>query len=228
MIDRFQLGFSNRTLGYRIPEKNREEGEVLRTRLQTLGLLRESGHEHFRGSLVVPVLDEDGNVTEIYGRKITPEPPEGDSASSLLARAAPGRLQRRGAAGLEGDHPLRGADRCADVLVRRLPERDLELRRLRLHRGSPRGVPALRDGAVLIAYDRDEAGEKGAAAVAEQLVPLGIGCFRVQFPHGMDANEYARKVEPAAKSLEVLLRCAAWLGGPAASRARALFFSCCF
>ena len=72
MIDRFQLGFSNRTLGYRIPEKNRQAGEEVRTRLQKLGLLRESGHEHFRGSLVVPVFDESGDVAEIYGRKITP------------------------------------------------------------------------------------------------------------------------------------------------------------
>ena len=44
----------------------------MRSRLQKLGLLRESGHEHFNGSLVVPVLDEHGDVTEVYGRKITP------------------------------------------------------------------------------------------------------------------------------------------------------------
>ena len=30
---------------------------------------------------------------------------------------------------------------------------------------------------------------------------MGIECFRVQFPKGMDANEYALKVQPAAKSL---------------------------
>lgn len=69
-IDRFKLGFANRTLGLRLPEKNRKQGEAMRTRLQTLGILRESGHEHFNGSLVIPVIDEQGNVTEIYGRKI--------------------------------------------------------------------------------------------------------------------------------------------------------------
>ena len=41
---------------------------------------------------------------------------------------------------------------------------------------------------------------------------MGIECFRVQFPKGMDANEYARKVTPAAKSLGVLLNRAEWLG----------------
>ena len=50
---------------------------------------------------------------------------------------------------------------------------------------------------------------------------MGIECFRVQFPKGMDANEYARKVQPAAKSLGVLLNSAEWLGkGAAASGPR--------
>ena len=34
----------------------------------------------------------------------------------------------------------------------------------------------------------------------------------MQFPKGMDANEYALKLTPAAKSLEMLLGQAAWLG----------------
>ena len=65
---------------------------------------------------------------------------------------------------------------------------------------------------VLIAYDRDEAGEKAAAALAEELLSMGIDCYRVLFPKGMDANEYAVKVKPAAKSLGVLLNKAQWLG----------------
>jgi DNA primase catalytic core len=47
MIDHFRLGFSNRTLGYRLPEKNRKEGAEIRGQLQRLGIIRESGHEHF-------------------------------------------------------------------------------------------------------------------------------------------------------------------------------------
>ena len=34
---------------------------------------------------------------------------------------------------------------------------------------------------------------------------MGIECFRVQFPKNMDANEYALKVQPALKSLEIML-----------------------
>jgi DNA primase len=64
-VDRFQLGFANRTLGLRLPLGNRKSGAEIRTRLQRLGILRESGHEHFNGSLVVPVVDETGQVTEV-------------------------------------------------------------------------------------------------------------------------------------------------------------------
>jgi hypothetical protein len=65
---------------------------------------------------------------------------------------------------------------------------------------------------VLIAFDRDEAGERGAQKVAERLLACGIDCYRIEFPKGMDANEYACKVTPAAKSLGVLIRKAVWLG----------------
>ena len=44
---------------------------------------------------------------------------------------------------------------------------------------------------VVIAFDRDEAGERGAAKIAAQLMAEGIDCYRVQFPKGMDANDYA-------------------------------------
>ncbi len=69
-IDRFKLGYANRTLGLRLPEKTRKAGLEIRTRLERLGIYRASGHEHFNGSLVIPVADEHGTVTEVYGRKI--------------------------------------------------------------------------------------------------------------------------------------------------------------
>ena len=65
---------------------------------------------------------------------------------------------------------------------------------------------------VLIAFDRDDAGERGTDKAAERLMAEGIECYRVQFPKGMDANEYALKVTPADKSLGLLIRKAVWLG----------------
>ncbi|MGH8263649.1 MAG: CHC2 zinc finger domain-containing protein, partial [Steroidobacteraceae bacterium] len=85
-ITTFKLGFANRTLGYRLPEKNRVEGAALRGQLQRIGLWRESGHEHFNGSLVIPVIAPSGEVTEVYGRKIT----EGLRAGTPLHLYLPG------------------------------------------------------------------------------------------------------------------------------------------
>ena len=69
---------------------------------------------------------------------------------------------------------------------------------------------------VLIAYDRDEAGERAAEKLAQQLIAEGLDCYRILFPKGMDANEYALKVGPAHKSLGVAIRSAQWLGKGAA------------
>jgi DNA primase len=69
---------------------------------------------------------------------------------------------------------------------------------------------------VLIAYDRDEAGDRAAEKLARQLIAEGLDCYRILFPKGMDANEYALKVGPAAKSLGVAIRSAQWLGKGAA------------
>ncbi|MGQ0715343.1 MAG: CHC2 zinc finger domain-containing protein [Gemmatimonadaceae bacterium] len=72
LIDRFELGFANRTLGYRLPKTALKAGADVRGRLQRLGVLRASGHEHFTGSIVVPILGQRGEVAQCYGRKITP------------------------------------------------------------------------------------------------------------------------------------------------------------
>ena len=65
---------------------------------------------------------------------------------------------------------------------------------------------------IYLAYDRDKAGDRAAERDAQRLQAIGIECYRVRFPVGMDANEYALKVTPANKSLGLLLKAAQWLG----------------
>ena len=65
---------------------------------------------------------------------------------------------------------------------------------------------------VRIAYDADDAGDRAAARDAQRFRAHGIGVFRVRFPHGMDANEYACKLKPANKSLALLVNGAGWMG----------------
>jgi DNA primase catalytic core len=212
IIDRFRLGFANRTLGYRLPAKNRAAGAEMRGRLQTLGILRESGHEHFNGSLVIPVFNPAGDVMEMYGRKITPNLREGTPNHLYL----PGEH-----AGVWNEEALAVSKEIilCEALIDALTFWVAGFRNVTASYGV-NGFTADHRAAfekygierVYIAYDRDEAGEKAAAALAEELMQMGIECFRVLFPKEMDTNAYALKVTPAAKSLGVLLNKAQWLG----------------
>ena len=85
-IDTFRLGFANRTLGLRLPEKTRKAGADLRTRLQAVGIYRDSGHERYNGSVVVPVCDEARRITEVYGRKVTDHLRAGHAANTCICR----------------------------------------------------------------------------------------------------------------------------------------------
>ncbi len=71
VVDHFSLGLANRTLGLRLPKKSRKAGAELRSRLQGLGVIRSSGHEHLTGCLTIPVFDEAGRVGEVYGRRVS-------------------------------------------------------------------------------------------------------------------------------------------------------------
>jgi DNA primase len=46
LIQRFKLGYANRTLAYRLAPKQYKAGAEHRAALQRIGVLRESGHEH--------------------------------------------------------------------------------------------------------------------------------------------------------------------------------------
>jgi DNA primase catalytic core len=212
MVERFRLGFANRTLGYRLEAKNRAGGAAVRGRLQRLGIYRESGHEHFNGSLVIPVVTPAGDVAEMYGRKITPNLREGTPLHLYL------KGEHRGVWNEEALIASKEIILC-EALIDALTFWAAGYRNVTASYGV-NGFTADHRTAfekhgterVYIAYDNDEAGNKAAAKLAEELMEMGVECFRVEFPKGMDANEYARKVTPAAKSLGVLLNRAAWLG----------------
>ncbi|MGQ0710969.1 MAG: CHC2 zinc finger domain-containing protein [Rhodoferax sp.] len=215
LVEHFKLGFANRTLGLRLPDKLRKAGADIRTRLERIGIYRESGHEHFNGSVVVPVLDDAGGVCELYGRKITPRLRPGTPLHMYLpAHEARGRGVFNLAA-LQASKEIILCEAIIDALTfwcagyRNVTcaygvegFTDELLAAFKAH-----GVQR-----VLIAYDRDEAGERAAAKLAPVLIAEGMECFRIQFPKGMDANAYALKVTPATKSLGLLIRQAAWLG----------------
>jgi len=213
LITQFKLGFANRTLGYCLPEKNRKAGAELRGKLQEIGILRASGHEHFNGSLVVPILDENNLITEVYGRKITGKRLRKGTAQHLYL-PGPHNGVWNSQAFLSSDEII-----LCESLIDAMTFWVNGLRNVTASYGTS-GFTSFHLAAlklhktkrVLIAYDRDEAGDKAAVDLAEQLTACGIDCFRIQFPKNMDANEYACQVTPAQKSLALLIRKAEFMG----------------
>jgi DNA primase len=213
-ITTFRLGYSNRTLGLRMPDSARQLGAQLRSRLQNLGIYRASGHEHLVGSIVIPVFDAEGQVAELYGRKVNRSLRKGTSLHLYL----PG--PHRGVFNLSALRESREVILC-ESLIDALTFWVAGFQNVTASFGAgcftAEQLEAFRSWGtkrVLIAYDRDEAGDRGATAVAEKLSAHGIGCFRVLFPKGMDANAFACKVTPASRSLGLLLKNAEWMGGP--------------
>ena len=205
LINHFQIGFADRSLGLRLPEKNRKEGEQLRSRLTQFGLWRESGHEHFNGCIVVPFQNADGKAVSLYGRRTQkgglkhlypPGPHRGlfnreclNQPEIILCEAVFDALTFW-VNGFKNVTCLYGTESFSDELWESL-----------------RLVQRIR-----IAYDADDAGERAAERDTERFRKHGMEVFRIKFPHGMDANEYAGKVTPASKSLALLMNAAAWQG----------------
>jgi len=209
----FKLGFANRTLGLRLPAKHRADGGRMRERLTGAGLIRASGHEHLNGCLVVPIHDAEGKVVEIYGRKITPRLRKGTALHLYL----PG--PHRGVWNLDALRSSKEIILC-EALIDALTFWCAGFRNVTSAYGTNGFTAEMLEAyaaygvkRVLIAFDRDEAGDKAAEKISERLASEGISSFRVCFPKGMDANSYALKVQPAGQSLGVLLRSAEHMDG---------------
>lgn len=211
-IDQFKIGVANRTLGYRLPKANRKSGEAIRNQLQKIGLYRESGHEHFSGSIVIPIIDEHGNVKEVYGRKIL----------HTLRKGTPKHLYlpgpHRGVFNIESLKATNEIILC-ESLIDALSFWCNGYRNVTTSYGiegfTKEHLAAFKQHnikRILIAYDRDAAGEEAATKLSKQLIKEGIDCYRINFPKGMDANDYALSMTPASKALGVVIRSATWLG----------------
>ncbi|MEJ2445725.1 MAG: CHC2 zinc finger domain-containing protein [Exilibacterium sp.] len=212
LIDTFQLGHANRTLAYRLPEKSRKAGAELRGKLQDIGLLRKSGHEHFNGCLVVPIMDENGVISELYGRKLNDNLRPGTAYHLYLPGPHQGVWNVQA---LKASREIILCEALIDAMTfwvhgfRNVTASygtggftDDHLSAFKRH-----GIKR-----VLIAYDRDEPGNRAAGELAKKLAAEGIDCFRLLLPKGMDVNEYALQVTPAAKSLGLAIRQAEWMG----------------
>ena len=204
-IQAFGIGLADRTLGLRLPLKNRKAGQAIRKCLTKLGIYRQSGHEHFNGCIVFPIHDTQGNVSELYGRKIgkqksgiyhlyLPGPhrglfnPKAFACKELILTESVIDALTFWCAGVDNVSCIWGTEGFTND----------HLEALKSHKTQR----------VLLAYDGDEAGDRAAEREASRLGSIGIDCFRVVFPRGHDPNSYAQSVKPANKSLPLLLQAA--------------------
>jgi DNA primase catalytic core len=210
-IEQFSIGFSDRTLGYRLPASNRTAGASLRSRLQALGIYGASGHERMRGCITVPLFDEHGAVVQMYGRRIS-EKVAKDKRHLLLPFPRAGIFNREGfaeakeiivcegvidalswwCAGFRNVTASLGAAALGEEHVRCFSEHGIER--------------------AFVAFDGDEGGRRGTLEATQRLMEAGVECWKVEFPAGLDANEFALRHAPAAQSLGQLLRLAQRLG----------------
>ena len=213
-IEAFRVGFADRTLGYRIPHSRTADGARVRGRLRDLGVIKTSGHEHFRGCLTFPILDQAGQAGEVYGRRLDPHatprhlylpgPHQGvwnpvafeaeeliicESVIDALTLWCAGFRQVTAAYGVDGWTP----DHQAALIEH--------------------GVKR-----VLVAFDGDDAGDRGAKALAAELTGAGVEVFRVELPRGADVNDVAVEAKSPTDVLGRFLRKAAWMGGTKTSQ----------
>lgn len=212
-IQRFQIGFADRTLTFRLPPKTHKAGKLIRGRLETIGIYRaDSGHEHLNGSVVVPVHDADGRVVhQMYGRKITMPLRPGTAKHLFL----PGPMRDVWNAGGLGSTVV-FTQSLIDALSAWVHGVTSVTACWGVDGFTEEHIGALRRAAVenvVIAFRRDEAGDRAAEALATKLAPEGITVYRAVLPMDGDVNDLVVRSASPKDALDRTLRSAVWLAG---------------
>jgi DNA primase len=197
-IRTFQIGYANRTLTYAVSAQVREE-------LKAAGIFRESGHEHFSGSVVIPILDENGNAVEMYGRKVVQHLRKGTPLHLYL----PG--PHRGIWNRQAFKASKEIILC-EALIDALTFWVNGFRNVTASYGVSGFTLELEEAfnlfateKVYVAYDNDPAGNQAALALAAKLSQAGLDVYRINFPAGLDANAFALKEQDPAAALKELI-----------------------
>lgn len=234
LVIRFRLGYAGNhgvsgEAGI-LPTSDSKAGKQLREKLAGLGVLRAATkQDHFRGCVVMPVVGwsesanvaHRGRVLQLYGRRTQPD--------YKILKGSPKHLYLPSPlAGVWNEEALKASSEVilCEALIDAMTFWCAGFRNVITAYGC-NGFTADHLAAlqyhgvkrVMIAFDRDEAGDRGAEAVAGELLEAGIEAWRVRFPAGMDANEYALNSGSPESALGLALQQAQWMGhgaGPGA------------
>lgn len=192
-IEHFKIGFSDRQLGLRLPEKNRKAGAAIRHQLQQIGILRDSGHEHFRGSITIPMFDTHQDVQQMYGRKINNNLRKGTQYHSYL----PGELTP-----LFNPAIFTASDTiilCGEILDA-LTFWCAGQRHVTANYGQSDLNPAILTACqehtvlrVILAHRNAPQGNEAAQKAADAFLAAGMECYRLHCPTNLGPNDVARQ-----------------------------------
>ncbi|AVV51922.1 CHC2 zinc finger domain-containing protein [Leptospira santarosai] len=203
-ITKYQIGYSDGSLGKILPSKSSMLGQRTRSVLKGFGIFGESGQEYFRARIVIPIFTKDKELCGMYGRRLvtsksgTPdhlylpgkhlgiwnEEDAFEKKELILCESILDALTF-------WEHGIRnvtcsyGVEGFTEVIQERILEKQIKR--------------------IYIAYDGDAAGDKGAASVYLKLKDKGIEIHRVLLPLGMDINEVAVRSEEVQDTLLGLL-----------------------
>jgi DNA primase catalytic core len=199
----FQIGYSNGSLLKVLPR----DADIL-DGLKTLGVLKADGREHFEGCVTVPLVDGQGNICGIYGRRVTADEPQhlylpgphrgvwnGGSAKTnqtlLITEAILDGLAlwQAGFRNVIAIYGAQGWTPDHEALFKSNPIRE-----------------------AFLCLDNDEAGRAGTERLKEILPPLVKAVHVIQWPEGVkDAADFFARAGQAtsAPDFEALLKAAA-------------------
>lgn len=191
VVEKFQLGFGSGFLS--------KELQYSKNRLRKLGLINSKDADSFYGRITVPIRDAEGDILQLYGRSISSKnkhrylpvahstlfhPDALNNSKVILCESILDALTFH-SHGIENAIAVYSAGGLKPEFVRQLA--DSSVRK------------------VMIAYDSDEAGDKGAAKAGKALRSHAILPYRLGLPDGIDVNAVAVQADMPATTLERLL-----------------------
>jgi len=204
-IEQFRIGYANRTLGLKLPTKDKKSGREIRSRLEALNLFRpNSGHEHFNGCVVFPLHSPDGTgrIVDIYGRKVGSHLRKGTPMDMFMA------TERKGVWNIHGFGVKDEVILCESLFDALL---------LWCH--GYRNVTCMFGDDALTDDLRTALREFNirrvmttSETIAPKILEAGMDCFLLRFPSGLSASDYAKQFEDPAAALGAVIRKAEWLG----------------
>ena len=224
-----KIGFADRELGRVIPNAQRKLGKEMRTRLADLGIYRpKTGHGHFNGCIVFPVIDTLGNIREIYGRKVNSGLRKGTDYHLYLGKESRPFDDR----GMWNEQALSVHSEIilCESIIDAMSFWVAGYKNVTCIYGCNGftnyhfdALARHKTKTVLLALDRDDEGEAAVKRISKKLLQQEINVYRVDFPKAtVDANEYLKIAgkgdhgDHRQKSIHgwmgLVLRNATWLG----------------